>query len=252
MKNETTTMAELGNWYAVAAVAVAGLGLAGGLTEADAAQVVVTPVGGPAALPASASYGTVRFNLLDTTGTQWAASCGCASVGPTSFAIRWGKSSSGAGANVNTGSHGWVLLNGPYYSTSYAAKLGKGQTVNAAAFAGSSSFTKGSRGALLGSKSSSSTYGLWKPGDDKFIGLALSSVGPFSSQTIFGWAEIALGSNYQPTLVAWGYEDQGGPAVTGGIPAPEPSSLLLLASGAVGLSAYRKRREQRRKSAHAE
>jgi hypothetical protein len=68
MKHQPTGATQLGNWYALAAVAAAGLGLAVGAHDADAAQVVVHPVGGPVTAPYF--EGEIFFNPRDTTGTQ--------------------------------------------------------------------------------------------------------------------------------------------------------------------------------------
>lgn len=253
MKNETAGFAELGNWYAAAAVAVAGLTIAGGVSEADAAQIVVYPVGGSVSAPTTGSGGLVYFNLLDQTGTAFGTATSSSTppyLGPGEFAVAWIHNASGT-AVVGLGlSHGSVL--GLNSSGSYAARLRKGAAVGPVAFGASNFFSKGLGEAFLGGVLSSSQTGLWKPGDDKYLGLNAYSAGSGGSQSYYGWAEIQLGSNYQPTLIAWGYNDEPfGTAYTGGTPAPEPSSLLLLASGAAGLAAYRRRRSRRRAAASA-
>jgi hypothetical protein len=87
---------------------------------------------------------------------------------------------------------------------------------------------------LPGSNISDSRFGNWQPDDTGFVGLVLATTG---SGGIFGWAEIHIGSNYDRTLIAWGYNAM--PFATADTPAlPEPSSLVLLASGAAGLAAF--------------
>jgi hypothetical protein len=239
MKKQTTGSAELGNWYAVAAVAVASLGM-GGITEAEAAQVVVHPVGGPITPPTSGSGGSVYFNLLDSTGTQWGVHC--CSPGAASVGVSWHKNSNGRAAFVRGNfDFASVLIAG---SHDYAAKLGNSQAVGRTQFG--AVFSNGDITGLLGSSSNSVTHGLWKPGDDAFVGFNAYDIGP-DLESFYGWAEIRIGNNEVPSIVAWGYNDA--PSDTAYTPGPEPvaepSSLLLLAAGATGLAAYRKRRAKR-------
>lgn len=250
MKNDTANVAQLGSWYAVAAVAAASFGLAGGAQEADAAQVVVYPVGGPVTAPigpaSEGSAGAIYFNLLDTTGNQVGTIVPFSNPpGSADLVVAWNRTSSGKGPEVFAVGNGAAVLTASFYG-SYAAKLHRHAPINF--------FTFASHGlapsALLGASSSSYTYGKWKPGHTGYLGL-LASNG--SSSFVFGWAKIHLGSGinaYDPTLIAWGYNDvPGDTAYAGGTPAPEPSSLLLLASGAAGLAAYRRRAKQRRQAA---
>lgn len=246
MKNDTANVAQLGSWYAVAAVAAASFGLAGGAQEADAAQVVVYPVGGPVTAPIGpeieGSAGAVYFNLLDTTGTQVGTIVPFSNPpGSADLIVEWNRTSTGAYPEAFAVGNGVGILTTSFYG-SYAAKLHRHAPINIYTFA-----AHGAAGsALLGSSSYGYPYGKWKPGHTGYLGLVASNgIGSY----VFGWAKIHLGSGsnaYDPTLIAWGYNDTPfGPTYAGGTPAPEPSSLLLLASGAAGLAAYRRRSKQR-------
>lgn len=245
MKNQSAGVAQLGNWYAVAAVAAASFGLTAGAHQADAAPVIVHPVGGPVTAPptTASSAGGIVFNVLDTTGTKFeTVPPAIGSPGSLNVAIAWLHSAGDhdrlayfAGRSTVAS----VLVHGAASPAShYATKLGGNAVIN------SSVFGVGSRGrneALAGESVSSTRIGSWQPGDTGFIGLAVFTS---ASLPLFGWAEIHLGSNFDPTLIAWGYNSTpGAPDVTPSL--PEPSSLLLLASGAAGLAAYRRRRAQR-------
>lgn len=250
MKNESAGVAQLGNWYAVAAVAAASFGLAGGAQDANAVPVVVHPVGGPVTAPPTSTIGAVIFNLLDTTGTQFIT----VPPPPTSsanlnVAVEWTPSGPGTnGFAIAAGKPGVAsVLIGHGETPShlhYAAKLGGGAAINSSVFGFG---TKARSAALLGGTLSSTLFGNWEPGDTGFIGLAVFA-SSLASVPNFGWAEFHLGSNYDPTLIAWGFNTTAGaPDFTPNL--PEPSSLLLLASGAAGLAAYRRRRAQRRAAA---
>jgi PEP-CTERM motif len=250
VKNQSAGVAQLGNWYAVAAVAAASFGLAAGAHEANAAPVVVHPVGGPVtAPPVTSSLGVIVFNLLDTTGTAFeTVPPAIGSPGSLNVAIEWDHSprSHIAGALVSGRPGVASVLVGNRQTPShlhYAAKLGGQAAINSSVFG----FGAHAREAgLLGESFSGSHSGSWKPGDTGFVGLAVFTSA--TSQPIFGWAEIHLGSDFDPTLIAWGFNST--PGATDFTPSlPEPSSLLLLASGAAGLAAYRRRRAQRRSAA---
>ena len=57
----------------------------------------------------------------------------------------------------------------------------------------------------------------------------------------YGWANITVNSDYTVTLNALGYDSSGDP-VTAGEATPEPASVLLLAMGAAGIAAWRRKR----------
>lgn len=63
----------------------------------------------------------------------------------------------------------------------------------------------------------------------------------------YGWADIVINADYTISLNAFGY-DPDGASVTAGAgldPVPEPASIILMALGAAGMTAFR-----RRQSAH--
>jgi hypothetical protein len=60
--------------------------------------------------------------------------------------------------------------------------------------------------------------------------------------TYYGWADIIVNPDYTITLNAFGYDDTPGESEIAG-PVPEPSSIELLALGAAGIAAYRRRRK---------
>jgi PEP-CTERM motif len=247
MKNQSTGVAQLGNWYAVAAVAAASFGLAAGAHQADAAPVVVHPVGGPVtAPPVTSNLGVILFNLLDTTGTAFETiPPATSSAASLNVAIAWSHRANFIGAEVVGRPPVASVLVGSGQTPShlhYAAKLGGNAAINSSVFG----FGFHARGqGLLGESFSGNHSGSWKQGDTGFVGLAVFTSA--TSQPIFGWAEIHLGSDFDPTLIAWGFNSTpGAPDFTPSL--PEPSSLLLLASGAAGLAAYRRRQAQRRSS----
>jgi hypothetical protein len=100
------------------------------------------------------------------------------------------------------------------------------------AFAG---FTSGSfLGTALEVRSSSGAHsGAWSSGDTGYVGL-LSSPSGFH----YGWAQVSI-TGYDATLIRFAYDTTAGgaPSVT-----PEPSSMALLALGAAGVLAYRRKR----------
>ena len=82
------------------------------------------------------------------------------------------------------------------------------------------------------------TAGYWNPdGDSHFVGFSfeLESDGT----TVYGWAEIERLDSANGRLLGWAYDDSGAP-----ITVPEPAGLALLALGAAGVSALRKKRQK--------
>jgi hypothetical protein len=60
----------------------------------------------------------------------------------------------------------------------------------------------------------------------------------------YGWADIVINADYTISLDAFGYDPDGASITAGaGIEAaPEPASIILLALGAAGMTAFRKKR----------
>jgi hypothetical protein len=86
------------------------------------------------------------------------------------------------------------------------------------------------------------TYSQWKTPGTGFVGFRFSLGGP--SNFYYGWARLTVdgtpGNTF--TLVDFAWADGGDQIATGQTVVPEPGSLGLLAVGAAGLLALRKRR----------
>lgn len=112
----------------------------------------------------------------------------------------------------------------------YASALGPGSVIDAATTAG-------------GPFQASLAYGGNNPNaqfnsvDRAFIGLAF----PINAVTHYGWVRVSI-DNTAGTFVIndWAYEDQPGVGIT--TPVPEPGTLGMLAAGAAGVTALRRRR----------
>jgi len=83
--------------------------------------------------------------------------------------------------------------------------------------------------------------GLWNSlPDSGVLGLEQTS----GNTTLYGWADITVNADYTITLQAFGYDDSGA-AVTALPPippTPEPASIILLALGAAGIAAWRRKK----------
>ena len=87
------------------------------------------------------------------------------------------------------------------------------------------------------------TWGSWtQDGQAGYLGLRFALEGGGHA---YGWAKIERVSSGNARLLGWAYEDSGRSihiTGTGEAPVPEPSGLSLLALGAAGVTAMRKKR----------
>jgi hypothetical protein len=85
-----------------------------------------------------------------------------------------------------------------------------------------------------------------------FLGIQFTEATVHGGNPVFGWIRMTKGENTPATgepsginIVDWAYDDSGA-QIAAGAGVPEPSSLALLAAGAVGLMARRGRVQLRR------
>jgi hypothetical protein len=70
-----------------------------------------------------------------------------------------------------------------------------------------------------------------------------------TSTLVFGWAKLRVDITSSPTLVVlniyeWAYDDSGAAIRAGEVPVPGTALLTLLGLGAMGVQAFRRRREE--------
>ncbi|HYG25100.1 MAG TPA: PEP-CTERM sorting domain-containing protein [Verrucomicrobiae bacterium] len=94
---------------------------------------------------------------------------------------------------------------------------------------------------LDGNKPAAGTpdQGPWTAGQRAYLGLRFNNGGT----TNYGWADITLNSYQSVTLHGFAYETSGGAITAGAV--PEPSQFALLALGAAGVAALRRRASSR-------
>jgi hypothetical protein len=126
--------------------------------------------------------------------------------------------------------------------------LGPGSRVSAAA--GTFDPTTGGRIAykniLSGATVASSAN---HPGTPEFIGFRFNTATPSSPQYDYGWLEFVYtddshGVPDSLTFLAGAYNDEAGSAISTPTPEPGAAGLMLLALGAAGVTALRRRRDQ--------
>lgn len=95
--------------------------------------------------------------------------------------------------------------------------------------------------------SSSGTAGNFTGRNNVYLGLKVTDNGT----DYYGWVEISVsGFAHLITLHSWAYDDEGNDIQAGAI--PEPGHIGLLAAGAAGLLAWRRKRQQVRAEAGSE
>ncbi|BBO86543.1 hypothetical protein DSCO28_71090 [Desulfosarcina ovata subsp. sediminis] len=100
-----------------------------------------------------------------------------------------------------------------------------------------------SSGYLISAGRSFNDYGYWTGlgGQSGYIGVEFGV-----NNKYYGWIEVSINAAGDTlTLHSWAYEDEAGKAIAAGdtgSPVPIPGSLALLASGAAGLAALRRRK----------
>lgn len=125
----------------------------------------------------------------------------------------------------------------PRISHSYARPFGAGVTVGPG--------LRWDNGAMFyGTYQGYTVDDYWDEGVRGYIGLRFDAPG---SGVYYGWADITVDDKEKVTMWAYAYEDSGGTIRTGEKPAPIPlpDTFLLLASGAAGLAALRRRKGQK-------
>ena len=233
MSSKTTRHSHLSLWYTTAAVAAVG----GGLT-CPANEAVAEIIGYTSGLTAgpSATFddlnGGVWFDFA--TGTNQTTTFSGAQ-----FRLQWNPTPSPGWTNLiqftadnPLGQLGANLL---FYPAKLAANDPIGPSGN---FDGSANSVMSLAGTGAGVKwNALPTTG--------YLGLRFGSGGNFN----YGWAEVSIAANQDPTLLVFAFETIPNTPIPAGV--PEPNPLLLLATGAAGLGAYRAwraRRGQRRGS----
>lgn len=75
-------------------------------------------------------------------------------------------------------------------------------------------------------------------GTTAFLGFRFTSNNPAGTVALYGWAQFAVVDGSPGTLIDFAYESSGGPIAAGAV--PEPSGLVLLAMGSMGLAHLRR------------
>jgi hypothetical protein len=122
----------------------------------------------------------------------------------------------------------------------FARRLATGAIISA----GAGNFTSAFAG-LRDVTSGGSVFGAWQPSENGLAGVRFTIGG----QDHFGWIRIHVGEQDDVpnaiTALDWAYESEPGVGIQAGSTqaVPEPGTLALLATGAAGLLAWRRRRQ---------
>ena len=234
-------------WYSKAALtALGGLAVGSATQEAQAGSIVSWTSG--ATVDENVDYGT-------NTVLYFNAQTGATTFAPFSYSPPAGTQL-GIFPEVNYGSYDTNLLWNSN-STGGLAVIGNGTLFTPRLAAGapigpSASFTPFTPGSvsqqnLFAPASGNSNFGF---NTDGYIGLRFGN-GPSYN---YGWIEISTDGTGDVTLVAGGYDTTPDEAISAGdmgSAVPAPSSLVMLASGGLGLAAFRTLRARRKLAAAA-
>jgi len=203
-----------------------------------ARQLRATAVAAGAALAASSPAGaaivtgTVNATVTPGTGTFFLDLDGD-NVDDFGFGVFTSSTSSSTSAYVSAqGNNGIFTTSGSF---NYAQAFEGSQSVGT----GTGSSTNLNGHAVLTSSGSFGNFGGSTP---RYLGLRFNATGGNASGFVYGWARVAVPNPGEIRIYDFAYEDSGAPIH---VPneVPEPSTLLLMASGAAGLLALRRRRK---------
>ncbi len=226
-----------GSWQLYAAVTGSALAMA---TNASAGIIFSGPQN------IMASVNSANSHKTHTANANTAELRNASNAAMLPFHVNLFQSSSGAGAAFVDGTHVRFLVNRQHFSTT-AKRLQSGAMISSRAGTFRTNAPLGFGGTTQG----------WKAhelGMDGFSFKTHSTNGSHPSpQTDYGWVQLVLtqgtnGLTNSITAVDWAYDDTGSAIAvgeTGAGAAPEPSTaaLGLLAAGAAGVAALRRRRK---------
>jgi hypothetical protein len=156
--------------------------------------------------------------------------------GGTEFTIAFGTSYRRVNVAYRTANASWRGGNG--YGTTGAIALNNGDNVDSGAQWGHSNLTGTNSFGNMAYTSYNLGYGSFAGTSDKYLGVRFT----ISGNTHYGWIQVQVPADVTyATITGYAYEDVADAQITAGA-IPEPGSLALLAIGAAGLAAWRKKR----------